>query len=53
MVAAFADSIGGSARIEHTSAKGTTIALHLPSVLKALGNVASSDIELLRADATQ
>jgi signal transduction histidine kinase len=34
MVAAFADSIGGSARIEHTSAKGTTIALHLPSVLR-------------------
>jgi signal transduction histidine kinase len=32
MVAAFADSIGGSARIEHTSAKGTTIALHLPSI---------------------
>ena len=34
MVAAFADSIGGSARIEHTSAKGTTIALHLPSALR-------------------
>jgi signal transduction histidine kinase len=29
-VAAFARSIEGSARIEHTSANGTTIALHLP-----------------------
>jgi signal transduction histidine kinase len=29
-VAAFARSIGGSARIEHTSANGTTMALYLP-----------------------
>lgn len=31
MVAAFARSLGGSARIEQTSAKGTTIALYLPN----------------------
>jgi histidine kinase/DNA gyrase B/HSP90-like ATPase len=31
MVAAFARSLGGSARIEQTSTKGTTIALYLPS----------------------
>jgi len=29
-VAAFARSIEGSARIEHTSASGTTMALYLP-----------------------
>ncbi len=32
MVAAFARSLGGSARIEQTSPKGTTIALHLPTL---------------------
>lgn len=32
MVAAFARSLGGSARIEQTSTKGTTIALHLPTL---------------------
>jgi signal transduction histidine kinase len=31
MVASFARSIGGSARIEHTSASGTTVALYLPN----------------------
>jgi signal transduction histidine kinase len=31
MVAAFARSLGGSARIEQTSTKGTTIALYLPT----------------------
>ena len=32
MVAAFARSLGGSARIEQTSTRGTTIALHLPTL---------------------
>ena len=32
MVAAFARSLGGSTRIEQTSAKGTTIALYLPTL---------------------
>jgi signal transduction histidine kinase len=31
MVASFARSSGGSARIEHTSASGTTVALYLPN----------------------
>jgi C4-dicarboxylate-specific signal transduction histidine kinase len=30
MVAAFPRPIGGSARIEHSSASGTTVALYLP-----------------------
>jgi signal transduction histidine kinase len=34
-VAAFARSIKGSARIEHTSASGTTMALYLPITLRA------------------
>jgi C4-dicarboxylate-specific signal transduction histidine kinase len=32
MVAAFTRSLGGSARIERTSTKGTTIALYLPAL---------------------
>jgi two-component sensor histidine kinase len=32
MVSAFVRSLGGSARIEQTSAKGTTFALHLPTL---------------------
>jgi signal transduction histidine kinase len=32
MVSAFVRSLGGSARIEQTSTKGTTIALHLPTL---------------------
>jgi signal transduction histidine kinase len=35
MVATFAQSIGGSARIEHSSAKGTTIALYLPGASRS------------------
>ncbi len=35
MVAAFARSIGGSARIEHTSAKDTTVAIYLPGVSRS------------------
>jgi hypothetical protein len=34
MVSSFARSVGGTAWIEHSSAGGTTIAMHLPNSMR-------------------